>query len=192
MLYHSGHKIQENREDGQNDTNNLTEEKNSKKIQTYHQRHENNNEEIIVIHNIDTKEIECHACGLKGHKIKECQTKQNIYIVNLKKTLRSKLEIQEEMQQYGNIKSIKVRRDRYGYEINEAMVCYTTQKEAEEAINQINKGTEWHAEIYQNRYKEINEDKNKTTNENNNNGESKRTKTNNERENHQSRKGIDK
>ena len=85
--------------------------------------------------------MECHACGLKGHKIKECQTKQNIYIVNLKKTVRSKLEIQEEMQQYGNIKSIKVRRDRYGYEINEAMVCYTTQKEAEEAISEINNGT---------------------------------------------------
>ena len=55
------------------------------------------------------KEIECYACRLIGHKIKECQTKQNIYFVNLKKTLRSKLEIQEEMQQYGNIKSIKVR-----------------------------------------------------------------------------------
>ena len=64
--------------------------------------------------NIDTKEIECHACGLKGHKIKECQTKQNIHTVNLKKTLRSKLEIQEEIQQNGNIKSIKVKRDRYG------------------------------------------------------------------------------
>ena len=24
--------------------------------------------------------MECHACGLKGYKIKECQTKQNIYI----------------------------------------------------------------------------------------------------------------
>ena len=46
------------------------------------------------------------------------------------------------MQQYGDIKSIKVRGDRYGYEINEAMVCYTTQKEEEEAISQINKGTE--------------------------------------------------
>ena len=68
---------------------------------------------------MDANEMECHASGLKDHKIKECQTKQNIYIVNLKKTVRSKLEIQEEMQQYGNIKSIKVRRDRYGYEINE-------------------------------------------------------------------------
>ena len=27
------------------------------------------------------------------------------------------------------------------------MVGYTTQKEAQEAINQINKKTEWHAEI---------------------------------------------
>ena len=94
------------------------------------------------------------------------------------------------MRQYGNIKSIKVRHDRFGYEINKAMVCYTTQKETEEAISQINKATEWHAEIYQNRYKEINEDRKKKTNENNNNGKSKRTKTNNERENHQSRKGI--
>ena len=105
--------------------------------------------------------MECHACGLKGHKIKECQTKQNIDIVNLKKTVRSKLEIQEEMQQYGNIKSIKVRRDRYGYEINETMVCYTTQREADEAVSEINKGTEWHAEISQNRYAEINEGRNK-------------------------------
>ena len=51
--------------------------------------------------------MECHACRLKGHKIKEWQTKQNIYIANLKETIRSKLEIQDEMQQYGNIKSIK-------------------------------------------------------------------------------------
>ena len=72
------------------------------------------------------------------------------------------------------------------------MVCYTTQREVEEAISEINKGTEWHVEIYQNRYTEINEDRNKKTKENNNNEESKRNKTNKERQNHQSRKGIDK
>ena len=135
--------------------------KNRKKIQTYHQGHDDNNDEIIIINNIDTNEMECHACGLKGHKIEECQTKQNIYLVNLKKTVRSKLEIQEKMLHYGNIKSIKVRRDRYGYEINETMVCYTTQREADEAVSEINKGTEWHAEISQNRYAEINEGRNK-------------------------------
>ena len=105
--------------------------------------------------------MECHACGLKGHKIKECQTKQYIYIVNLKKTVKSKLEIREEMQQHGNIKSVKVRRDRHGYEMNEAVICSPTQKEAEKAITQINNGTEWHAEIYQNRYTEINEGRRK-------------------------------
>ena len=72
------------------------------------------------------------------------------------------------------------------------MVCYTTQIEAEEVINEINKGTEWHVEIYQNRYTEINEGRNKKTKENDNNEESKRNKTNKERQNHQSRKGIDK
>ena len=40
------------------------------------------------------------------------------------------------------------------------MVCYTTQKEAGEAISQINKGTEWHAEISK---RETNEGRNKKT-----------------------------
>ena len=113
--------------------------KTGKKIQTYHQRHDDNNKKIIAINNRDANEMECRACGLKDHKIWECQTKQNIYIVNLKDTVRSKLERQEELQQYGNIKSIKVRRDRYGYEINEAIVCYATQRGAEEAISEIDK-----------------------------------------------------
>ena len=37
--------------------------------------------------------------------------------------------------------------NKYDYEINEGMVCYTTQ-EAEQAINQINIVKQWHAEIY--------------------------------------------
>ena len=45
-----------------------------------------------------------------------------MYIVNLKEE-RSKLNIQEEMKQYRNIKSIKVRHEQVG-----------------ETINQINKG----------------------------------------------------
>ena len=88
--------------------------------------------------------------------------------------------------------NIKVRRDRHGYEINEAMICYTTQKETEEANTQINKGTEWHAEIYQNRYTKINKGRKKRANENHNNEESERNKTNSERQNQKSRKGLDK
>ena len=71
------------------------------------------------------------------------------------------------MQQYGNIKSMR-------YEINEAILCYTTQNETKEAITQINKGTTWHAEIYQNRYTEINGATKKKPNENQNTEESKR------------------
>ena len=80
-LHYSRYKIQENQEECQTDTNNLTEEKNIKKIQTYQ---EINDQDIIVISNTDTKVMECHVCRLKSHKIKEYQTKQNIYIVNLK------------------------------------------------------------------------------------------------------------
>ena len=79
-----------------------------------------------------------------------------------------------------------------GYEITEAMVCYKSRKETEEAISQINKETEWHTEIYQNRYAELNEGRNKITRENINNGVMKRNEINNERQNHQGRKGKDK
>ena len=68
------------------------------------------------------------------------------------------------------------------------MVCYATQKEAEESISQINKGTEQHAEIFQKRYAELKEGKNKNKKDSNNNGENQRS----ERQNFQNRKGADK
>ena len=49
------------------------------------------------------------------------------------------------------------------------MVCGTTQKQAEEVISKINKWTEQHAKIYQNRYAELNKSRNKKKKENNNN-----------------------
>ena len=94
-LYYSRYKIQQNQEKSPSDTNNSVEKKNRKKTKSIiKKKNDNNSDEIIVIYNVDANEMECHACGLKGHKIKECQTKQNIYIVNLKKTVKSKLEIQ--------------------------------------------------------------------------------------------------
>ena len=41
----------------------------------WHERHEDNDEEIIVMHNIDANKMECQACGLKGDKINKCKTK---------------------------------------------------------------------------------------------------------------------
>ena len=46
--------------------------------------------------------------------------------------------------------------------------------------------------MYQNRYAELNEGRNKITRENINNGVMKRNEINNERQNHQGRKGKDK
>ena len=70
LLYYSRHKIKEKWEEGQADTNILTEEKNRKKSQTYHLTHEDIDEEIIVIHNTDESEMECHVRGLKRYKFK--------------------------------------------------------------------------------------------------------------------------
>ena len=46
-----------------------------RKTKKTYQRHDKNNEEIIVIHNIDANKMECIACKLKRCKIKKCQTK---------------------------------------------------------------------------------------------------------------------
>ena len=75
LVYYSRNKTQENWE-GQTNTKNLTEDKKRKRIHIYYHRHDDSNEEIIAIHNTDEYETECHAYGLKGHKVKECQTKQ--------------------------------------------------------------------------------------------------------------------
>ena len=101
--------------------------------------------------NKEEREIECLACGKKGHKIRECIEQQNIYVVNLNQDVKTQREIQDEMRQYGKIKSIKIR-ERYGYETNEAMICFTTKREAEKAIIELRKGSEWRAEMYNNRY----------------------------------------
>ena len=82
-------------------------------------------------------------------------------------------------------KSIKVRHDTYDYGINETMTCYTRQKESEEAISKINKGTESHAEMYQNKYAELNEGSNKKAKQNNNYEENKRNEINYLRQNQQ-------
>ena len=138
----------------------------------WHERHRANDEEIMVIHNIDANKMECHACGLKGHKINKCQTKY-LHDLNLYKRLRSKLEIQEEMQQYENIKTIKVRHDRCGYKIKTRQLNVTQHKKRQKYSAKL------HAEIYQNRYAELNEGRNKNIKENISCGESKRNETNN-------------
>ena len=64
------------------------------------------------------------------------------------------------MKEYGNIKKALRLDNKYGYEINDAMLGYTTQKEAQEVIKQINKKTEWHVETYQKKYAELKESRN--------------------------------
>ena len=59
------------------------------------------------------------------------------------------------------------------------MAFFTRHKEAEEAISKINKGKEWHAEIYQSKYADLNEGSNKKAKKNNDNGENKRNEASN-------------
>ena len=50
-------------------------------------------------------EIICYACGTKGHKIKHCESKRNIYIIS-KENLSSQ-ELRRIMEEYGTVKASK-------------------------------------------------------------------------------------
>ena len=49
----------------------------------------------------------CYACGTKGHKIKDCESKLNIFIT-FKENSSSK-ELKRIIEEYGTVKSIKTK-----------------------------------------------------------------------------------
>ena len=79
------------------------------------------------MHNRDASKTECRACGLKGHKIKECRTKHLL--------CKPKENIHIKTRNIGRNTAIWKYQKHYGYEMNDTTVCHTSQKEAVEAFS---------------------------------------------------------
>ena len=59
-------------------------------------------------------------------------------------------EMRQIMEEYGKVKKVRIKRDRYGYQQQRAMICFSNEKEAAIAIKETNKYKRWRAEEYKN------------------------------------------
>ena len=57
------------------------------------------------------KEKLCHACGSEKQEIKYCESKRNIYVIDLKRNQIIERKLKEELEKYGKVKSMRVRQD---------------------------------------------------------------------------------
>ena len=80
------------------------------------------------------KEKLCHACGSGKHEIKDYESKRNIYIIDLERNQIIEHKLRKELEKYGEVKSMRVRRDKYGRKDNTGMACLATKEQAKLAI----------------------------------------------------------
>ena len=85
------------------------------------------------------KETLCHACGSEKHEIKDCESKRNIYIIDLERNQIIEHKLRKELEKYGEVKSMRVRQDKYGRKSNIGMACLATKEQAKLAIKMLNK-----------------------------------------------------
>ena len=89
----------------------------------------------------------CYGCGSKEHKIQKCNKKSNIFVTNSERCKIEEEEMRGIMEEYGEVKSLKLR-FHPNITINEAMICFSTEKEAQLAIREISTYKGWGAELY--------------------------------------------
>ena len=85
----------------------------------------------------------------KGHKIKDCESKHNIFIAFRENLIPQ--ELKRIMEKYGTVKSIKVNEVQLGQK-NQPIVSFSKKNKAQVAITKIKCYEGWNAEVYRNRY----------------------------------------
>ena len=59
----------------------------------------------------------------KKHKIKDCKSKEIIYIIALKRNQIIERKLREKFEKYGGVKSVRARQDKHGREDIIGMAC---------------------------------------------------------------------
>ena len=88
-----------------------------------------------------------HQRSNKCSQIQECNKKSNIFVTNSERRKIKEEEMRGITEEYGEVKSIKLR-FHTNNTINEAMICFYTEEEAQLAITKINTYKRWRAELY--------------------------------------------
>ena len=89
----------------------------------------------------------CYGCGSKEHKTQKCNKKSNIFETNSERRTIKEEEMRGIIEEYGKVRSIKLRFHPNNAR-NEAMICFSTEEEAQLAITEINTYKGWRAELY--------------------------------------------
>ena len=98
----------------------------------------------------------CYACESDNHKIKDCDSGKNIFIIDRASRQIKKEELKYRLEEYGKIKCIKIRQDKYGRLGNVGMVCFETKEEANIAIQDLNGRTRYITKKYEPKKQKIN------------------------------------
>ena len=91
----------------------------------------------------------CYACESDNHEIKDCDSGKNIFIIDRASRQIKKQELKYRLEEYGKIKCIKIRQNKYGRLGNAGMVCFETKEEANIAIQDLNETTRYIAKEYE-------------------------------------------
>ena len=91
----------------------------------------------------------CNACESDNHEIKDCDSGKNIFITDRASRQIKKEELKYRLEEYGKIKCIKIRQDKYGRLGNAGMMCFETKEEANIAIQDLNETTRYIAKEYE-------------------------------------------
>ena len=95
----------------------------------------------------------CHASGSEKDEIKDCEFKRNIFIINLKRNQIIEHKLREELEKYGEVKSMRVRQDKHRSKYNIGMACLATEEQAKPARNMLIKTKHYVANKYKHRKK---------------------------------------
>ena len=88
-----------------------------------------------------------YRCRSKEHKIQKCNKKSNIFVTNSERCKIKEAKMRGIMEEYGEVKSIKLRFHSNNTR-NKAMICFSTEEEAQLAITDMNTYKGWRAELY--------------------------------------------
>ena len=94
------------------------------------------------------KERLCHACGSEKLEIKDCESKRNIFIRDLKRNQIIEHKLRKELEKYGEVKSMRVRQDEHGRKSKMRMACFAIENQAKLAIKMVNKTKQYIANEY--------------------------------------------
>ena len=98
----------------------------------------------------------CYACNSDNHEIKDCDSGKNVFIIDRSSRQIKKEELKYRLEEYGKIKCIKIRQDKYGKLGNIGRVCFETKEEANIAIQDLNETTRYMAKEYEPKIQRIN------------------------------------